>query len=70
MPAYRVEVSGVWRNLALQTEQPHSQVYNVAAPGPMSAQVAGLQLFGGEAARMRCLALPAADARVLGDGVP
>jgi hypothetical protein len=70
MPAYRVEVSGVWRNLALQTEQPHSQVYNVAAPGPMSAQVAGLQLFGGAAGRMRCLALPTADARVLGDVAP
>ena len=70
MPAYRVEVTGMWRNLALQTEHPHSQVYNVAAPGPLSAQVAGLQLFGGEAGRMRCLALPAADARVLGDGMP
>ena len=67
MPAYRVEVSGVWRNLALQTEQPHSQVYNVAAPGPMSAQVAGLQLFGGEAGRRRCLALPGPYAQVLAD---
>jgi hypothetical protein len=42
-------------------------VFLVAAPGPMSAQVAGLQLFGGEAGRRRCLALPAADARVLVD---
>ena len=67
MPAYRVEVTGVWRNLALQTEQPQSLVYNVAAPGPLSAQVAGLQLFGGEAARMRYLALPTPDARVTGD---
>jgi hypothetical protein len=70
MPAYRVEVSGTWRDLALQTDQPRSQVYTVAAPGPAAAQVAGLQLFGGEAARMRCLALPAADARVVSDGVP
>jgi hypothetical protein len=70
MPAYRVEVTGVWRNLALQTEESQSQVFNVAAPGSLSAQVAGLQLFGGEAARMRCLALPAAAARVLGDRVP
>jgi hypothetical protein len=67
MPAFRVEVTGVWRDLALQTEQPHSQVFNVAAPGPASARVAGLQLFGGEAARRHCLALPTPDARVLGD---
>jgi hypothetical protein len=67
MPAFRVEVTGVWRDLALQTEQPHSQVFLVAAPGPMSAQVAGLQLFGGEAGRRRCLALPTPDARVLAD---
>ena len=67
MPAFRVEVTGTWRDLALLTEEPHSQVFLVAAPGPMSAQVAGLQLFGGEAGRRRCLALPAADARVLVD---
>jgi hypothetical protein len=67
MPAFRVEVTGVWRDLALRSEQPHSQVFLVAAPGPMSAQVAGVQLFGGEAARRRCLALPAADARVVAD---
>jgi hypothetical protein len=66
-PAFRVEVTGVWRDLALQTEQPQSQVFLVAAPGPMSAQVAGVQLFGGEAGRRRCLALPSAAARVLGD---
>jgi hypothetical protein len=67
MPAFRVEVTGMWRDLALMTEESHSQVFLVAAPGPMSAQVAGLQLFGGEAGRRRCLALPAADARVLAD---
>jgi hypothetical protein len=68
MPAFRVEVSGVWRDLALQTDEPHSQVFNVAAPGPASAGVAGVQLFGGEAARRRCLALPGPDARVVADG--
>jgi hypothetical protein len=70
MPAFRVEVTGVWRDLALQTEQPHSQVFLVAAPGPMSAQVAGMQLFGGEAGRSRCLVLPTPDARVLSDPIP
>jgi hypothetical protein len=68
MPAFRVEVSGVWRDLALQTDEPHSQLFTVAAPGPESARVAGVQLFGGEAHRRRCLALPAPDARVVGDG--
>jgi hypothetical protein len=67
MPAFRVEVTGMWRDLALLTEESHSQVFLVAAPGPMSAQVAGLQLFGGEAGRRRCLALPTADAQVLAD---
>jgi hypothetical protein len=70
MPAFRVEVTGVWRDLALQTEEPQSQVYMVSAPGPLSAQVVGMQLFGGEAGRRRCLALPGPDARVLGDGAP
>jgi hypothetical protein len=70
MPAYRVEVTGVWRDLALQTEQSHSEVFTVAAPGPVSAQVAGMQLFGGEAARRRCLAMPAPEARVLSDVAP
>jgi len=45
-------------------------VFSVSAPGPLSAQVAGLQLFGGEAARRRCLALPGPDARVLSDAAP
>ena len=69
MPAFRVEVTGVWRDLALRTEQPRSQVFLVAAPGPTSAQTAGLQLFGGEAGRRHGLALPAADARVLGEAI-
>ena len=69
MPAFRVEVTGVWRDLALQTDAPHSQVFTVAAPGPASARVAAAQLFGGEAGRRRCLALPGPDARVVGDGV-
>jgi len=67
MPAFRVEVSGVWRDLALLTDAPQSQVFTVAAPGPASAQVAAAQLFGGEAARRRCVALPGPEARVLGD---
>ena len=67
MPAFRVEVTGMWRDLALLTEEPHSQVFLVAANGPASAQMAGVQLFGGEAGRRRCLALPAAAARVLAD---
>jgi hypothetical protein len=62
-----VEVSGVWRDLALRTEEPCSQVFLVAAPGPMSAQVAAVQLFGGEAGRRRCLALPVPHAHVLAD---
>lgn len=69
MPAFRVEVTGVWRDLALLTEETCSQVFVVAAPGPLSARVAAVQLFGGEAGRRRCLALPGPDARVLADGV-
>ena len=60
----------MWRDLALQTEQSHSEVFTVAAPGPVSAQVAGVQLFGGEAGRRRCLALPVPEARVLSDIAP
>jgi hypothetical protein len=70
MPAFRVEVTGMWRDLALQTDEPVSQVFTVAAPGPASAQVAGVQLFGGEAGRRRCQALPGPDARVLSDVAP
>jgi hypothetical protein len=70
MPAFRVEVTGVWRDLALQTEEPHSQVFSVSAPGPLSARVAGVQLFGGEAGRRRCSVLPGPEARVLGDVAP
>jgi hypothetical protein len=70
MPAFRVEVTGVWRDLALQTDEPQSQVFSVSAPGPLSAQVAGMQLFGGEAGRRRCLALPGPEARVLSDLAP
>jgi hypothetical protein len=68
MPPFRVEVTGMWRDLALQTEHPHSQVFLVAAPGPMAARVAGVQLFGGEAGRRRCLVLASPEARVLADG--
>jgi hypothetical protein len=64
---FRVEVSGTWRNAALQTEEPRTEVFIVAAPGPSAAEVAGMQLFGGEAGRRRCLAV-APSARVIVDG--
>jgi hypothetical protein len=67
MAPFRVEVSGTWRNLALSTDEPATEVYLVAAPGPTSAQVAGMQLFGHAAAGRRCLALPGSAARVLVD---
>jgi hypothetical protein len=67
MGAFRVQVTGTWRDLAWGTEQPSTRVFLVAAPGPLAAQVVGLQLFGGEAARQRCVALPGPDAVVLGD---
>jgi hypothetical protein len=65
MPAFRVEVTGTWRDLALHTEQERRQVFVVAAPGPDGARVAGVQLFGGEAARRRFQALPGSAARVM-----
>jgi hypothetical protein len=68
MASFRVEVTGTFRDLALSTEEPYTQVFLVAAPGPGAARVAGLQLFGGEAARQRCVALPGPDARILIDG--
>ena len=67
MAPFRVEVSGTWRDLRLSTDEPCTQVFLVAAPGPMSARVAGVQLFGRAAAGRRCLALPGSDARVLTD---
>jgi hypothetical protein len=68
MTAFRVEVTGTFRDLALSTEEAYTQVFVVAAPGPLAAQVAGVQLFGGEAARRRCVALPGPAARILADG--
>jgi hypothetical protein len=67
MPPFRVEVSGTWQDARLGTRQPWTQVFLVAAPGPRAAEMAGAQLFGGAAARMRCLALPGCSARVLAD---
>ena len=67
MTAFRVEVTGTFRDLALSTEEACTQVFVVAAPGPAAAQVA-VQLFGGEAARRRCVALPGPAARILADG--
>jgi hypothetical protein len=68
MPAYRVEVTGTWRDLALHTEETSTHVFVVSAPGPDAATTAGLQLFGGEAARRRCAPGPSPVARVLLDG--
>jgi hypothetical protein len=65
MAPFRVEVSGMWRDLALRTDEAYTEVYLVAAPGPNAAQVAGVQLFGRAAAGRRCLALPGPAARVL-----
>ena len=67
MAPFRVEVSGTWRDLALRTEEPATEVFLVAAPGPGAAQVAGVQLFGRAAAGRRCMALPGSAARVLVD---
>jgi hypothetical protein len=68
MPAFRVEVTGRWRDPALQIEEETREVFVVAAPGPDGARVAGVQLFGGAAARRRMTAMPGPAARVLGDG--
>jgi hypothetical protein len=68
MTAFRVEVTGTLRDLALSTEEACTQVFVVAAPGPVAAQVAGVQLFGGEAARRRCVVVPGPAARILADG--
>ena len=70
MTSFRVEVSGVWQDLRLRTEEAQIQVFVVAAPGPRAAQVAATQLFGGEAARRRFLATPDRTARVIVDSEP
>lgn len=65
MTSFRVEVSGTWEDQRMCTEQTETQVFLVAANGPMAAQVAAGQLFGGEAARRRLRALPSRTARVI-----
>lgn len=70
MAPFRVEVSGTWRDLARSTDEPCTEVYLVAAPGPGAAEVAGVQLFGRSAAGRRCMALPGSAARVLIDPDP
>lgn len=67
-PPYRVEVTGTLRDPRLGTDVPLTHVFLVAASGPGAAQVAGVQLFGSEAGRRRCVALPGHTVRVLADG--
>ena len=65
MRPFRVEVTGTWEDVRLRTEQSETQVYVVSANGPLAAEVAAIQLFGGEAARRRFRAGPMRTARVL-----
>jgi hypothetical protein len=65
MTPFRVEVSGTWEDQRMRTEQSETQVFLVAANGPMAAQVAATQIFGGEAARRRFRAMPTRTARVI-----
>jgi hypothetical protein len=67
-PPYRVEVSGTLRDPRLGADVPLTHVFLVAAGGPGAAEVAAAQLFGGEAGRRHCVALPGHTARVLADG--
>ena len=66
-PPFRVEVSGTLRDPRLRAEVPLTHVFLVAASGPGAAELAALQLFGSEAGRRRCVALPGQTARVLLD---
>jgi hypothetical protein len=67
-PPFRVEVSGTLRDPRLGTDVALTHVFLVAASGPGAAELAGGQLFGGEAGRRRCVALPGHTVRVLADG--
>ena len=58
------------QNHMLRTEEMQTAVFLVAAPGPMAAQVAATQIFGGEAARRRLFALPDRSARVMDGAEP
>jgi hypothetical protein len=64
---FRVEVSGTLEDPRLRTQVPLTHVFLVAASGPGAAQVAAAQLFGREAGRRRCVALPGHTVRVLLD---
>ena len=70
MTSFRVEVTGTWEDQRLRTAQAQTHVFVVAAPGPLAAQVAAAQIFGGEAARRRFRALPDRSARVILDAEP
>jgi hypothetical protein len=65
MTSFRVEVSGRWQDQRLRTESEETHVFIVDAPGPLAAQVAATQIYGGEAARRRFFALPDRNARVI-----
>ena len=54
----------------LRTEEMQTEVFLIAAPGPMAALVAAAQIFGGEAARRRLFALPDRSARVMDGAKP
>jgi hypothetical protein len=70
MTSFRVEVSAMCRYQMLRAEEMQTEVFLVAAPGPMAAQVAATRIFGGQAARRRLLALPDRSARVMGGTEP
>jgi hypothetical protein len=65
MTSFRVEVSGMCHDHMPRTEEMQTEVFLVAARGPMAAQVAATQIFGGHAARRRLVALPRRRARVM-----
>ena len=65
MTSFRVAVSGMCQNHMLRTQEMQTEVFLVAAPGPMAARVAATQIFGGQAARRRRLALPERSPRVM-----
>jgi hypothetical protein len=70
MTSFRVEVTGTWQDQRLGTRAPWQQVVTVAAPGPLAAEVAASQIFAGEAARLRFVAMPDRMARVILDSEP
>jgi hypothetical protein len=67
MTSFRVEVSGMWVDPRMRTQEMKTHVFVVAANGPIAAQVAATQLFGDEAARKRFRALPERSARMIAE---